>query len=85
MVLLMSAIAFTILLYVLKNLHGRDTVLVQAVSNDKKSIITSLLMAVGICLAFVNPWIAITIFGLTAAMWLVPNKKIEKLLQNESN
>ena len=42
-------------------------------------------MAVGIDLAFVNPGIAITIFGLTPAMWLVPNKTIEKLLQNENN
>jgi uncharacterized membrane protein len=86
-VLLMSAIAFTILLYVLKNLHGQDTVLVQAISNDKdkKGVISSLLKAAGIGLAFVNPWIAITIFGLDAAMWLVPNKKIEKLLKNETN
>lgn len=84
-VLLMSAIAFTTLLNVLKSIHGQDTVLMQAIGNDKKGFISSLLQAAGIGLAFVNPWIAITIFGLTAAMWLVPNKKIEKLLQNEIN
>jgi len=81
----MSEMAFTIYLCVLKNLHGQDTVLIRAISNDKKSIITSLLPAVRIGLAFANPWIAITIFGSTAAMWLVPNKRIEKLLQNEKN
>ena len=87
MVLLMSEMAFTIYLCVLKNLHGQDTVLVQAISNDKdkKGVISSLLKAAGIGLAFVNPWFAITIFGLDAAMWLVPNKRIEKLLQNEKN
>ena len=84
-ILLMAAIAFTILLYVLKNIHGQETILIQAIGNDKKGLVSSILQAAGIGLTFVNPWIGISIFGFTAALWLVPNKRIEKLMQNENN
>ena len=84
-ILLMAAIAFTILLYVLKNIHGQETILIQAIGNDKKGLVSSMLQAAGIGLTFVNPWIGISIFGFTAALWLVPNKRIEKLLQYENN
>ena len=84
-ILLMAAIAFTILLYVLKNIHGQETILIQAIGNDKKGLVSSILQAAGIGLTFVNPWIGISIFGFTAALWLVPNKRIEKLMKNENN
>ena len=84
-ILLMAAIAFTILLYVLKNIHGQETILIQAIGNDKKGLVSSILQAIGIGLSFVNPWIGISIFSFTAALWLVPNKRIEKILQNENN
>lgn len=84
-VLLMSAIAFTVLFTMLKKIHGQDTVLMKAIGSDKKGVISSVLQAAGVGVAFLSPWSAVAIFACTAAMWLVPNKKIEQLLENENH
>ena len=38
------------------------------------------LYAVAIPLAFVNPWIAVSLYVLVAVLWFVPDRRMEKAL-----
>ena len=55
--------------------------LARAVGNDLKSELSMLAYAVSIALAFVRPWIAITLYVAVALMWLVPDRRIESVLK----
>ena len=79
-VLLFSAIAFNILVRVLLAVHGKDSVLATAMGNDFKGKISLVFYAAAIPLAFVSVWISCAIYVLVAAMWLVPDRRIEKTL-----
>ena len=78
--LLMAAIAYFILVRALLSLHGSSSTLAAALGSDFKGKISILIYAVAIPLAFVQSWIACTIYVLVAAMWLIPDPRIEKRL-----
>lgn len=82
-VLLLSAIAYTILTFTLIKLHGNDSVLGKAIESnkDKKGKISTLAYVIAIPLAYVNPLISCGIFGFVAIMWLIPDERIEKALK----
>jgi uncharacterized membrane protein len=61
--------------------QGRHSVLASALGGDFKGKISPLLYASAIALAFVDPWISIAIYVLVAVMWLVPDRRIEKVLR----
>lgn len=52
----------------------------RAIGKDLKGIISAALYAVSVGLAFVNPWLSDAIFIFVAAMWLVPDKRIESTI-----
>jgi uncharacterized membrane protein len=79
-VLLCSGLAFVILTRTLIRLHGRDSLLAQSIRGDTKGKISMILYAVAIPLAFVSVWIACAIYVLTAAMWIVPDPRIENAI-----
>ncbi len=58
--------------------NGSDSKLAHAVGNDLKGKISLLGYALGIGLAFVQPWIADALYAVVAMMWLVPDTRIEK-------
>src|SRR5688572_11107475 len=58
LVLLMSAVAFTILVTALIGLHGRDSVLATALGRDYKGKASLVGYVLAIPLAFVSPWLA---------------------------
>lgn len=80
-VLLLSAIAYTILTFTLIKLHGSDSVLRKAIASDKKGKISTLAYVIAIPLAYINPLISCGIFGFVAIMWLIPDTRIEKALK----
>jgi uncharacterized membrane protein len=82
-VLLLSAIAYTILTFTLIKLHGNDSVLGKAVEsdNDKKGKISVLAYVVAIPLAYLHPLISCGLFVFVAIMWLIPDKRIESALK----
>jgi len=80
-VLLLSAIAYTILTFTLIKLHGSDSVLRKAIESDKKGKISTLAYVVAIPLAYIHPLISCGIFGFVAIMWLIPDTRIEKALK----
>ena len=82
-ILLMVTIAYAILIKSLLVLHKETSPLTLAVGKDKKIRRTVLLYITGIGLAFVSAYIASAIYLLVAALWLIPDKKIEDKLETE--
>ena len=82
-ILLMAGVAYYILTQCLIKLHGKDSTLAKAVGNDAKGIISVIVYAFGIGLAFFNAWISFALYSMIAILWLVPDKRIEKKLVEE--
>ena len=82
-ILLMVTIAYAILIKSLLVLHKETSPLTLAVGKDKKIRRTVLLYIAGIGLAFASAYIALAIYLLVAALWLIPDKKIEDKLETE--
>jgi TMEM175 potassium channel family protein len=76
-VLLMAAIAYTILQTMIVAQQGADSVLAKALGNDMKGKLSMLLYAVAIPSAFIHQWIADAIYIFVALVWLIPDRRIE--------
>jgi uncharacterized membrane protein len=81
--LLMPAIAYVLLQRAILHRHGKQSVLAEALGGDLKGKISPILYAAGIVLAFVNPWISIALYVLVAIIWLVPDRRIERIVGRE--
>jgi uncharacterized membrane protein len=79
-VLLCSALAYTILARVLLASHGKDSLLAKALGKDFKGWISLAIYLVGIGLAFAQPWISCGLYALVAGIWLWPDQRFERLL-----
>ena len=79
-VLLMAAIAYTILTVTIIHEEGPDSLLARAVGRDRKGKLSIVAYVVAIALSFVNHWLAAAIYILVALMWLVPDRRIERVL-----
>ena len=76
-VLMMAGMAYFILVQAIIRRHGRDSALAQAVGRDFKGKLSVLFYAVAIVLAFCIPRLASLVYVGVAAMWLVPDRRIE--------
>jgi uncharacterized membrane protein len=81
-VLLLAAVAYFILARLLVTLHDQDSVLVTAIGKDFKGKISVVIYLAAIPLAFVKSWMAGALYVLVAVMWLVPDRRIEKKIEN---
>ena len=79
-VLLMSAIAYTILQTMIVAQEGPNSVLAKAVGKDEKGKLSMLLYVVAIPSAFIHEWISDAIYILVALIWLIPDRRIESKL-----
>jgi uncharacterized membrane protein len=79
-VLLMAAIAYFILAHAIIRKEGQDSVLGRAFGSDWKGKISPLLYLVAIALAFVHQWLAQAVYTIVAIMWLVPDRRIERVV-----
>ena len=79
--LLGASVAYYILSRALIALHGGDSILARAVGSDTKGISSSALYVLGIALSFVNSWVAYGVYMSVAVIWLVPDRRIEKILR----
>ena len=80
-VLLCAAVSYQILQQQLIAYNGRDSRLATAVGHDFKGKLSLILYLAAIVLAFVRPWMAITLYVAVALVWLVPDTRIESLLR----
>ena len=76
-VLLMAAIAYTILKETIIAAHGPGSKLAAAVGADTKGKVSVAMYAAAIALAFVNQWFSDALYIAVALMWLVPDRRIE--------
>jgi uncharacterized membrane protein len=79
-VLLMAAIAYWILQRAIIASEGKDSRLARAVGRDIKGNASVLIYATAIPLAFTSQWLAQALFVLVALLWLVPDRRIERVL-----
>jgi TMEM175 potassium channel family protein len=79
-VLLMAAIAYWILQHLIIASQGPDSLLKRAVGGDWKGKLSPFLYAVAIALAFRWRWASLGLYTLVALLWLVPDRRIEKVL-----
>jgi uncharacterized membrane protein len=79
-VLLMAGVAYWLLEQMIIRSQGADSLLKKAVGSDWKGKLSIVLYALAMALAFWSSWIAIGLYVLVAAIWLVPDRRIERLL-----
>ncbi len=80
-ILIMSAIAYTILQTIIIESQGENSILKKAVKNDKKGKASLVLYITAIAFSFYNEWIAGGIYILVALIWLIPDTRIEKAIK----
>ncbi len=82
---LMAGVAYYILAQCLIRLHGKRSTLSLAIRKDKKGISSVVINAIGIGLSFVYPWLGFAMYFVVAAIWFIPDKRIEeKLVEKEA-
>jgi len=79
-VLFMAGCAYYILARALAAHHGRDSKLAQALGTDFKGRISVAIYAVAILAASWSPAFAGLLYVAVALMWLVPDRRIERVL-----
>jgi len=84
LVLLMAAIAYYILQHAIIRQQGRDSLLAAAIGRDWKGKVSPLCYLAAIPLAFVSVWIANALFIFVAILWLIPDRRIERVLASRA-
>jgi uncharacterized membrane protein len=82
-VLLMAAIAYYILQQRIIRSQGEASLLKKAIGSDWKGKLSPVLYSVAILSTFLTQWIAIGIYVLVALIWLVPDRRIERVLLSD--
>jgi uncharacterized membrane protein len=77
-VLVMAAIAYTIMTRALLSIHADDSVLATALDRDFKEKVSIVINVLAVPLAFVKPWISCTLYVIVAVIWFVPDRRIER-------
>ena len=81
-VLLMAGLAYNILAQALCRLHGVNSKIALVIGMDKKGKASIVIYAVGIVLSFFNNWVGFGCYVCVAAIWFIPDKKIEAILKD---
>jgi uncharacterized membrane protein len=79
-VLLMAAIAYYLLQQLIIRSQGPDSILKKAVGRDWKGKLSPVLYIAAIVATLLAPWISEGIFVAAALIWLIPDRRIEKVL-----
>lgn len=77
--LLLAAIGYFILQHVIIRADDADCPLARAIASDWKGKLSPLLYLLAILAAFLHPHIAHALFAAVALMWLVPDRRIERM------
>lgn len=79
-VLLMAAVAYYILTTVLLRQHGKSSELALALGRDFKGKISIVIYLLAILLTCVARWVSLALYVTVAIMWLVPDRRIERVV-----
>ncbi len=80
LVLLMAGIAYLTLQRQIVRSEGPGSILAAAVGRDLKGKLSPLLCALAIGIAYVGTGVAYALYLLVALMWLIPDRRIERIL-----
>ncbi len=78
-VLLMAAVAWLILQAAIIRHQGPGSRLAAALGGDVKGRISAACYGAAVAVAFVEPWISAGLYVLVALIWLVPDRRIERM------
>ncbi len=82
-VFLMAAVAYVILQTLIVEKHGKDSLLAQALGSDWKGKLSLMSYVSALGLAFINHWFSVALYILVAILWLIPDQRIEKVIEKE--
>ena len=82
-VLLAAACAYYILQQTIISSQGQDSKLRRAVGQDSKGKLSPILYLLGIALSFFNPWLATIVYVSVAGIWLIPDRRIERIMKHD--
>ena len=77
-VLLMNAVCYFLVKLIIKN-EGNNSHFAKAIGNDLKGKLSVVFYILGITFSFFRSEIGILLYAIVAFMWLIPDKKIEKM------
>ena len=77
--LLMPAITWKVMQSVIVKAQGPNSPMRAYLGRDPKGVLSPLLYAAGVGLSFVAPWAALLCYAVVAGMWLMPDRRIEKM------
>ena len=75
--LLAAAIAYFVLQQTIIRAEGPESRLKKAIGRDAKGKLSPVIYTLGILSTFVTPWLGVALFAVVAAVWLVPDKRLE--------
>jgi len=84
-VLLMSAIAYLVLTKALLAEHGTNSTMALAISDGRKERMSLGIYGLAIGGAFIHPYVACVGYFLVAALWLIPDRRIESVLATKDD
>ena len=84
-VLLMAGVAYLVLQNAIIACQGNDSLLAKAVGRDTKGKLSAVLYGVAIPLAYFEVWISGSIYVFVAMMWLIPDRRIERMVAHNSD
>ena len=79
-VLLLAAVAWQILSRFLLRRHGRASALAMAVRTGTKEKVSVALYALALVVVIWHAWIACALYALVAALWFIPDPRIERTI-----
>ncbi|TSD66256.1 DUF1211 domain-containing protein [Inquilinus sp. KBS0705] len=83
-VLIMNAIAYTILAKQLIRHHGENSLLAHAFGNDNKGMVSIGIYGTAIVVSFIHAWIGFALYIVVACIWFIPDRRIErKMIKDE--
>ncbi len=80
-ILLLCAVAYTILVRALLASHPSDSRLAAAIGSDTKGKVSLLIYALGVALSHLQPLLGWACYVTVALIWVVPDKRIERALK----
>ena len=85
LVLLMAGVAYWILQQLIIASQGEGSILKEAVGEDRKGKLSPIAYALAVICSLRWPWVAQSIYTLVALMWLIPDRRIERVLSRHEH
>ncbi|MFH7005625.1 TMEM175 family protein [Flavobacterium bizetiae] len=83
-VLFLSSVAYFILQRIIIVNEGENSILAKAIGRDLKGYTSSVLYVLGIIFSFYNEWISGAAYLIVALLWLIPDKRIERVFASKN-